>query len=224
MYLSRIHLDPRCREARRDLADPYQLHATLCRAFSEPDRKCPQSEFLWRLEPEMAAARYPCLLVQSQHIPEWSQIGIAGWLHRADPPLELYTRLRLEHLCSGRRFRFRLRANPSVCRNGKRRGLLKTAEQAGWLQRQGQRLGFRLPQTAPASNPHTGAGDIDVQITQEQMLRGKQHQGNAIQVYSVLFDGCLSVTEPALFKPALRNGVGHGKFMGLGLLSVAPTA
>lgn len=52
MFLHRIHLDPRCREARRDLADPYQLHSTLCRAFSKPDTKCPESEFLWRQEPE----------------------------------------------------------------------------------------------------------------------------------------------------------------------------
>lgn len=50
MFLHRIHLDPRCREARRDLADSYQLHS--CRAFCEPDRKCPEGEFLWRLEPE----------------------------------------------------------------------------------------------------------------------------------------------------------------------------
>ena len=41
MFLHRIHLDPRCREARRDLADPYQLHSTLCRAFSEPDCEVP---------------------------------------------------------------------------------------------------------------------------------------------------------------------------------------
>lgn len=46
MFLHRIHLDPRCREARRDLSDPYQLHSTLCRAFSTPDKKCPEGEFL----------------------------------------------------------------------------------------------------------------------------------------------------------------------------------
>jgi hypothetical protein len=52
MFLNRIHLDPHCREARRDLSDPYQLHSTLCRAFSGPERKCPEGEFLWRVEPE----------------------------------------------------------------------------------------------------------------------------------------------------------------------------
>lgn len=59
MFLHRIHLDSRCREARRDLSDPYQLHSTLCRAFCESDKKCPESEFLWRLEPETDPGRVP---------------------------------------------------------------------------------------------------------------------------------------------------------------------
>ena len=65
MFLHRIHLDPRCREVRRDLSDPYQLHSTLCRAFSVPDKKCTEGEFLWRCEPETDPAGYPRILVQS---------------------------------------------------------------------------------------------------------------------------------------------------------------
>lgn len=64
MLLHRIHLDPRCREARRDLSDPYQLHSTLCRAFSAPDKKCPENTFLWRLEPETDSTGCPRILVQ----------------------------------------------------------------------------------------------------------------------------------------------------------------
>lgn len=45
MLLHRIHLNPRCREAHRDIADPYQLHASLCRAFFPPEQKCPAGEF-----------------------------------------------------------------------------------------------------------------------------------------------------------------------------------
>ena len=52
MLLHKVYLDLRCREVRRDLADPYEMHATLCRAFSEPEQKCPEGAFLWRLEPE----------------------------------------------------------------------------------------------------------------------------------------------------------------------------
>ena len=56
------------------------------------------------------------------------------------------------------------------------------------------------------------------------MLRGKQHAGNGIRIFAVLFDGLLTVTEPDTFRLALQTGIGHGKTMGLGLLSVVPTA
>lgn len=38
----------------------------------------------------------------------------------------------------------------------------------------------------------------------------------------MLYDGIFSVTELDKFKEALRTGIGHGKVMGLGLLSVVP--
>lgn len=84
MFLHRIHLGPRCREARRDLADPYQMHSTLCRAFCEPGRKCPDGEFFWRLEPETSSEGYPRILIQSRSLPNWSNIAIQGWF--ADEP------------------------------------------------------------------------------------------------------------------------------------------
>jgi CRISPR system Cascade subunit CasE len=54
------------------------------------------------------------------------------------------------------------------------------------------------------------------------MLRGNQHCGNPIRIFSVLYDGILTVAEPDNFRQVLATGIGHGKAMGLGLLSVAP--
>lgn len=152
MLLHRIHLNPRCREARRDLSDPYQLHSTLCRAFCEPDRKCPEGEILWRLEPETDSTGRPRILVQSRSIPDWERIGVQGWLAKADPAVDLKNRLKLDSLKVGQRFRFRLRANPCVTRNGKRLGLMRLAEQETWIARKAQRHGFSLPRLA-SSNP-----------------------------------------------------------------------
>ena len=106
MFLHRIYLDPRCREARRDLADPYQLHATLCRAFSSPDQRCPKNEFLWRVEAESDQIGRPHILVQSRSIPNWAGIGVNGWLAKADPPIDLMNRLKLDSLKIGHCFRF----------------------------------------------------------------------------------------------------------------------
>lgn len=224
MFLHRIHLDPRCREARRDLSDPYQLHSTLCRAFCAPDKKCPKGGFLWRLEPETDATGCPRILVQSRTIPDWTGIGVQGWLAKADPAIDLKNRLKLDSLKVGQRFRFRLRANPCVTRNGKRLGLLRLEDQEAWVKRKGQQHGFSLPQLVSFDLSESLQERIDVQIAQEHMLRGKQHAGNGIRVYSVLYDGILTVTEPDKFRDALQTGIGHGKAMGLGLLSVAPIA
>lgn len=224
MFLHRIHLDPRCREARRDLSDPYQLHSTLCRAFSVPDRRCREGEFLWRLEPETDPTGCPRILVQSRTIPDWAGIGMNGWLTKAEPAIDLKERLKLDSLKAGERFRFRLRANPCVTRNGKRQGLLRLEEQETWVERKGQRHGFSLPQLASFDLSESSQERIDVRISQEQMLRGNQHLGNAIRIFSVLYDGILAVTEPDNFRDSLQTGIGHGKVMGLGLLSVAPIA
>jgi len=222
MFLHRIHLDPRCREARRDLSDPYQLHSTLCRAFSVPDRKCAEGEFLWRCEPETEPAGYPRILVQSLTIPNWTGIGVKGWLAKADPALDLKDRLKLDSLKVGQRFRFRMRANPCVTRNGKRLGLLRLEEQEKWIERKGKLHGFSLPQLASFDLSESSQERVDIRISQEQMLRGNQHSGNAIRIFSVLYDGILTVTEPDSFRGALQTGIGHAKAMGLGLLSVAP--
>lgn len=222
MFLHRIHLDPRCREARRDLADPYQLHSTICRAFSRPDRRCPDAEFMWRLEPENDPTGQPRILVQSRTMPEWSGIGVQRWLAKADAAINLVDRLKLDTLKTGQRFRFRLRANPCVTRNGKRQGLLKEMDQVLWLVRKGQQHGFSLPKLATFDLSETSPGQVDVRVSQPQLLRGKQHSGNGISVFSVLYDGMLMVIEPDKFREALQKGIGHGKTMGLGLLSVAP--
>ena len=222
MLLHRNHLDRRCRQERRALSAPYQRLATLCRAFSTPDKKCPENAFLWRLEPESNPSGWPRILVQSQAMPDWNAIGIDGWLVEADAPVDLIERLKLNDVRVGQRFRFRLRANPCVTRNGKRLGLLRREEQEIWIERKGQRHGFSLSRLASFDLLETSQDRADVRISQEQMLRGNQHTGNGIRIFSVLYDGVLTVTEPNFFRNVLQTGIGHGKVMGLGLMSVAP--
>lgn len=214
MFLNRIHLDPQCREARRDLSDPYQLHSTLCRAFSPPSQKCPEGTFLWRLEPETDSSGFPIILVQSQTLPDWEKIGVKGWLEKADPPIDLNERIKFASIKSGMHFRFRVRANPCVTRNGKRLGLIHSDEQMRWIFRKGDLHGFSFSNIASEGVP--------VWISQEKMLHGRMHDGNSIRLYSVLYDGILTVSEPTKFSRTLQSGIGHGKAMGLGLLSVVP--
>lgn len=211
MLLHRLRLNLRCKEARRDIADPYQMHSTLCRAFSPPDQKCPAGEYLWRLEPETDPKGNPRLLVQSRSKPDWSRIGIQDWfVGKLDPAIDLAERLRLDALKPGNRFRYRLRANPckTDIRNGKRLGIFKQEGQTDWLSRKGGQHGFSL---------------VSAHLSQEGMLRGNRNNGGVIRVFTVLFDGILEVKDPEKFRKAMDSGIGHGKALGLGLLSVVPS-
>ncbi len=235
MFLHKLSLNLRNRDARRDMADPYAMHSTLCRAFVPEDRPMPPGAVLWRLETPDRQTAKPVLLVQSGAalLPDWSGLP-AGWL--ADypaPPLNLAERLELGSLRPGTVFRFRLRANPSKCVTEKvsggkvktkRIGLLRRPEQEQWLQRVGrERGGFSVPESAPFFCDAESSG-LDIRIFEETMLTGRKHGGSAadIRIFSALFEGFLTVESPDMFRIALAGGIGHGKAMGLGLLSVAP--
>ena len=229
MRLHRIHLNPRCKEARRDIADPYQMHATLCRAFFPADTPCPAGSLLWRLEPETDREGRPRMLIQSRETPDWSRIPVPDWLAHTEPGVDLVQKLALNTLKVGQAFRFRLRANPCKTVQGKRQGLVHPDAQREWLARKGKQHGFALPESVAQGSldslqiPEV-RGYQDVRVSHEQMLRGSQHGSHAIRVYSALFEGRLTVTDVVQFKRTLESGIGHGKVMGLGLLSIAPIA
>ncbi len=229
MHLYSIHLNPRCKEARRDLADPYQMHATLCRAFSPSDTPCPAGSLLWRLEPETDREGRPRVLIQSRETPDWSRIPVSGWFACAERGIDLVQRLALDAMRPGQVFRFRLRANPCRTVQGRRQGVVHPDAQRQWLARKGEQHGFALLESSTPDyfyfmQSPAGHAYHDVRISHEQMLKGHQHGGNVIRVYSVLFEGRLVVTDVVPFQMALATGIGHGKVMGLGLLSVVPAA
>ena len=205
MYLSQLKLNPAQPDARRDLGDAYQMHRTLTRAFA-PDPMSPAPRFLWRLERERSPNAGNTLLVQAEAPANWAALmDLPGYL-LADPAEKQVDFDRL--ITEGSRCRFRLRANPAVKREGKRWGLHNEGEQLAWLQRQGARLGFEL----------AGAD-----VSQRERLQVPQsRKGQHITVDSVQFDGQLCVADAAALLRALPAGIGPGKALGRGLLSLAP--
>jgi CRISPR system Cascade subunit CasE len=155
----------------------------------------------------MHADRVPFILAQSRDRPRWDAIEgrFPGYLAKpADvKAYELPDRLR-----AGQALRFRLRANPTLTRSGKRRGLRSPADQIAWLNRQGDRHGFSV---------------LGCALSQPGLLRARQREGgNTITAQIVTYDGHLRVEDAALLKMAIESGLGHAKALGLGLLSVAP--
>lgn len=204
MYLSKLILDPRNVQARRDLADPYEMHRTLARAYAL-DADTPPLRFLWRLERSAGDQPSSVVLVQSEHSANWSKLealpGYVDAIH-ADKSVDL------EQLIQPSKcYRFRLLANPTITRDGKRLGLMREEEQLDWLTRQGVRNGFVVLGCVRAAS---------------ELLRVRQGKtGNRITVQTALFEGVLEALDSQSLRSSLLNGLGHAKSLGLGLLSLA---
>ncbi len=194
MHLTRLILNPENPHARRDLASAYNMHRTLARAFA-PDEARPPARFLWRLEEGP-----PAVLVQSAAEGDWAALAAQpGYLARG---LEAKHVSRERLVEAGRRFAFRLLANPTVCRAGKRFPLIREEAQTAWLERQGAQHGFVVLSAAV-----TG--------------RSRSVHKNIVAA-RVRFDGVLQARDPGQLREALTAGIGPSKAFGCGLLSLAP--
>ncbi len=207
MYLSRLVLNPQTRMVLLNLADPYQLHRMVMSGF--PPVLSGDERVLFRLEAQRSDPPL-FLLVQSHSQPDWTGLEQRGCLMR---PAEVKT-VELNPAV-GDTFRFRLLANPTKRLGskdpaaGKRVGLLREEEQAAWLQRKAQRHGFRL---------------LDTQIAAVRQPDGWKEEGgkkHRLRHVGVRFDGLLEVLDAAAFTEAWAGGIGSGKGLGFGLLSLA---
>jgi len=208
MFLSRLTLDLRDRAVRHDLANPYELHRTILRAFPDAQAGGP-GRVLFRVE--LPRAGVEVVLVQSDQEPLWGRLP-TGYLaaHQTKPLAGLAFR-------AGQRLSFRLRANPTKRAGkstpdahwiGKRVGLCREVDQEGWLSRKGEVGGFRV---TPES----------FRLIPEGKVLARKG-GQSLQFQAVRFEGVLTVTDPERFLQTLRDGIGSAKGLGFGLLSVAP--
>ena len=199
MFLSQLLINLRHRQARRDLADRYELHRTLLCAFPED---IPAGErVLYRVE-QTQRQPFVSVLVQSQTMPDWAAA------ERLSDPRYLCKLPELRavepRVSAGVRLPFRLQANPTVKRDGKRHAILAEDDLTRWLQRKGEIHGFAL----------------DLAKLRSVKL-GKQHGRRRKQTWHLVqFDGLLQVTQSESFVAGLRSGIGSAKAFGCGLLSV----
>lgn len=198
MFLSCLDLDPSPtrRLTRLWLANPYRIHQRLCLAFREPGR------VLFRME-ERPNLR---LLVQSPTEPDWGAAFADHPVLSSPPRCKPFDPAE----AVGRRLRFRLRANPTVKREGCRHALVDEEDQHAWLIRKGEQGGF-VPST------------VAVRGGMMQVSSKGRHRGGDRQLhFAVEFEGLLRVVAADPFADAVRHGIGSGKAYGFGLLSLAP--
>ena len=205
MILSRMELDPTKRETRLALAAPSRFHGAIESAFPGERRRR-----LWRLD---ALRGTPCLLILSEDRPDLTgavmQFGDPErqplWESRDYAPL-------LANAVTGSRWRFRLTANPTVSKSrtkerGKVLAHITPHFQKQWLVKQSERRGFTLCED-------------EFEVMSSQWLHFNKKGQNAVTILSVTFEGVLTVTDEALFRTALIEGIGRGKAYGMGLLTL----
>lgn len=213
MYLSRLILNPRNRRVQKEIADPYQMHRSLMRAFPD-DLEEEVERVLFRLDSSPRTGTL-AVLVQSLTQPDWSWVaepGARGYLVPTGEPNPAVKSFDL-HLAPGQVFAFRLRANPTVKRTvdgkKKRLGLYREEEQVQWLERKAEQGGFRV-----LSARTSGQGSIGGRIHRDDST-------HKLRLLAVQFDGLLQVIDPDRLRESVRRGLGSGKGLGFGLLSLA---
>jgi CRISPR system Cascade subunit CasE len=205
MYLSLLKLNPRSRRAMTEISRPYELHRSIMMAFPN-NRGNGLGRVLFRLDVDGKSGDI-AVLVQSRDKPDWTALNSTGGFLLEQPRCKSFE----PPIVSGTVLYFRLRANPSVKRNGKRLGTIKEEEQVTWLRRKAKESGFEV---------------LSLTVIAEGMARdgmtdpaGARHN---LSLLSVRFEGILRVTDPKTFREALEKGIGSAKGLGFGLLSIAP--
>ncbi|ANZ43041.1 type I-E CRISPR-associated protein Cas6/Cse3/CasE [Lentzea guizhouensis] len=218
MFLSKLMINVRSREFRRDYANVHEMHRSIMSAYPDTLDETPARlghKILWRLDAaQIGYAQY----VQSQTAPDWSNLPVGRLAAPAEVrPLGPV----LNAIAAGRMFAFRLVANPTWSTHGgkerdvRKRHAHKTSEsQIEWLVRRGERHGFVIPTTR--------SGEPDVAPSPVSTLIGQKKDTGRITVAPVRFDGHLVITDAAAFTDAVINGVGPAKAYGCGLISIAP--
>jgi CRISPR system Cascade subunit CasE len=200
MYLTLISLDCMDRTAMRTLADVYRQHQLVMSGFAGYDRP---SRVLFRVEPERrdGAVR---LLVQSQVRPAYDVSDQPG-----KGLIGIHTKEFKPRLIRGNRFRFRLRANPVVTKDGKRRGLVRDEALLDWLRKKEEQIGVHFASALAIDEGYiTGT-------------RRKGERAERVNIKAARFEGVLEVVDAGRFIEALTSGIGHAKAFGFGLLSLA---
>jgi len=203
MFLARLQLN-QSRRAVGWASNPYRVHQRLRLAWPAEPR------LLFRIE-DLPDGRGTQILVQAHSSPDWSA-AFGDFPVLLGPPEHKSFEPRLE---TGRRYRFRLLANPTAKKKNEqgrpvRLSLFKEDDQRSWLARKLAGAGAELLGCTAA------ARGLQRSRKHSQKQEGMQTH------FAVSFEGLLRVNDPARLQEAVEHGIGPAKGYGFGLLSLAP--
>lgn len=240
-FLSRIWINPLRGGAQNLLRNPQAMHAAVLGGVS---RQPVTERVLWRIDADVP--QRPGLFVLTHSRPSWEHlVEQASWPSADTPQAQVrdYAPL-LDKLETGRRFAFRLTANPTQStrrpdkltptqqavrqadpRRSHRVGHRTVAHQLGWLLDRVESWGARIPEARSdfAAVEPVGQAPLDVRVSGRQRLSFLRKQDKRVTLQQVTYEGHLVVQDPKRLADRLLSGIGRGKAYGCGLLTLAPS-
>lgn len=183
--------------------DAYQLHRALWQLF--PNRPEDQRDFLFRVE-DRQPGRGASVLMQSIQAPAGAAVAQV-----------IATKIYQPTLAVGDRLRFKLTANP-----------IKTIkDERQRVNAKGEIKRCRVPLIAEDAQLHwlvrklAGAAELETAMVIPDPAVYFQKSAISGKIQPVTFEGLIRVKHSAELSQLLSHGIGPGKAMGCGLLSVA---
>lgn len=202
MYMTCVAIDRHNPSARQALADCCDMHKNIMRLYSYSENSVARcaGKILYRIVEQQNEIM---LYLTSTHLPDMRQ---TAWI-KSHTVRQCDLQPLVNRFAPGQSFSFDLLTHPSKkeMRTGanSHRVFLRTArERADWLQRQGEKGGFRV---------------VSLQEGAPFDLRGKRPTGN-ICLRAVRMMGRLEITDTAQFAQAYQSGIGPEKAYGMGML------
>lgn len=207
MYLSRMKLDMSKRSTQVALSSLNKIHGAVEEAY---DYQLGQrTRKLWRID-QLSGDTY--LMILSEKIPRFDSLLCQFGTTSEECITKDYTPL-LERVRDGSYWRFRLTANPTICKSqgkdkrGKRVAVISPELQVEWLIRKSKQHGFCV----------TGN---TFQVVKSEWVNFHKKDKHLISAICVTYEGFLRVENTEKFRTALCDGIGTEKAYGMGMMTI----
>jgi len=186
----------------QEIEDAYKLHQRVLSLF--PVGTTASQRILYRFDAEPRQ-----IIIQSQTPPMLDRLPKDYALPLMDCPvntlLNPHSKKFRATFKRGGIYRFRLRANPTIKKGGKRIPITAETDNTNWLHRKSELGGFSV-------------FSVD-SLVRESVITGIRGR-NKITFNSTLFEGLLMVSDVKKFTSTFLGGLGGGKSFGFGMLSL----
>lgn len=207
MYLIRIRLNKRKKDARAVLKNRNVAHGIIERAFDDYG-----SRKLWRLD-HLNGNDYLLIVSETKPLKEHLMQHFGCENAKEEDYICKDYDLVLNRIVENSQWRFHTDVVPSICNksNGKLRHIVDAdsaeTKRCEWIMQKGKTHGFNVD-SITCSKPSVAHAF-------------RSNTSSSINLYMTTFDGVLTVTDVDKFTHLLTHGLGHQKIFGLGMMTLA---